>query len=55
MHKPLRKIVRASTSYDLQLKVQDKELRGWRQLGEMKCEGFYEGAFAVLMEFQRGR
>lgn len=54
MHKPLRQIVRASTRYALQLKVKDKEQRGWRQIGEMKCEGFYYGAFAILMELQYG-
>lgn len=48
--KKTRKIIKAFDKYKLQEKIVDHLERGWKQVGDIKMEGYYDGAYAALVE-----
>ncbi|WP_299514898.1 hypothetical protein [uncultured Rummeliibacillus sp.] len=47
-----RKIIRASTPYDVERKIKAHQKRGWRQISEIQTECKNSGLYAVLMQFE---
>ena len=53
--KKTRKIIKAFDKYKLQEKINEHLERGWQQVGEIKMEGYYDGAYAALVELELRR
>lgn len=50
--KKTRKIIKAFDKYKLQEKINEHIERGWKQVGDIKMEGYYDGAYAALIELE---
>lgn len=50
--KKTRKIIKAFDKYKLQEKINEHRERGWKQVGDIKMEGYYDGAYAALIELE---
>lgn len=46
--KKTRKIIKAFDKYKLQEKINEHRERGWKQVGDIKMEGYYDGHYILI-------
>lgn len=52
MNNKNRKIVKCNTLFAIKKRIAQEELRGWRQISDIKFFQCFGGVYQVLMEFE---